>query len=231
MSTNTSAPSRWTSSLAKEFAVGITGIMLVLFLFVHMAGNLLIFAGAETFNAYPEKLRSMGALFWAARIGLIAAFVIHMSLAASLAKASRKARTNRYESQQYVGRKSPATRFMILTGIIVLCYLILHLWQFTLSSHEGARATLGGEEQGLYGVVWNTFANPGWSLLYIFALCAVASHLSHAIASVVVTLGVLSDKNTAKADIAARLIALVLFVGFASVPVYILFKTFTGGAG
>lgn len=228
---STSAPSRWTSSVAKEFAVAITGIMLVGFLFVHMAGNLLIFAGPETFNAYPEKLRSMGALFWGARIGLIAAFVIHMTLATKLAKAARKARQSRYEGQQFVGRKSPATRFMVLTGIILLCYLILHLWQFTLTAHHGPRATIGDVDLGLYGVVWNTFANPAWSLLYILALCAVASHLSHAIASVVVTLGVLSEAGTAKAEIAAKLVAVVLFVGFASVPVYVMFITYAGGAG
>ncbi len=220
---------RLTTTVAKELLVGITGIILVLFIIGHLAGNLLIFVGPEAFNLYAEKLADLGPLLWVARIGLIAAAIAHISTAILLARLNRIARPDRYAHIAYMGKKSMATRTMIFSGIAILAFLFLHLYDFTFPEKAGPASVVAGENLGLYGLVWNTFSNPLHSLIYIIAVSAVGLHLSHAISSVVVTLGVLSDKATDKMDIIGKVIGLVIALGFAAIPIYVLVHTYIIG--
>lgn len=221
---------RLTTTVGKELIVGVTGILLVVFILGHLAGNLLLIAGPEAFNGYAEKLHSLGELLWLARIGLIVAFVAHISMAISLARASAAARgTQRYEVEKSVGRKTAATRLMIISGVTILAFVLFHIYDFTLTGDtEGDRSIIidinDTESMGLYGVVFNSFANPLRSLFYIIAVCGVGLHLSHAIASVLSTLGVLTEKSTDKAELAAKVIGVIVAVGFSSIPIYVLIR-------
>lgn len=229
MSATAVLPRRFTSTVAQELAVAITGVMLVLFIFSHLGANLLIYLGPEWLNAYAEHLRAFGPLLWVARLGLIAAFVTHIGLAIKLAIQNRATRSQRYAVEAHLGRKGPATKFMALSGIIIFCFLILHLTDFTLRSHEGPNTIVGTEHLGLYGLVWNFFGNPLRVLIYIIAMCALGLHLSHAISSMVVTLGLLHEHTTQRMENIARGIGLVVALGFASIPIYVLLATHLGG--
>ena len=220
---------RFTTTVGKELIVGVTGILLVGFVLGHLAGNLLLLLGPEAFNDYAEKLQSLGELLWVARIGLIVALVAHVSMAISLALASRQARgEQRYEVEHSVGRKSVATRFMVISGVTILAFLLFHIYDFSISGDiEGPGSVIKGmgeESMGLYGVVFNSFANPLRSLFYIIAVCGVGLHLSHAIASVVVTLGILTEKSTDKVEWVARVIGLAVAIGFSSIPIYVFIR-------
>ena len=217
---------RLTTTVGRELLVGVTGLALVGFIVIHLSGNLLIFVGPEAFNAYAAKLHSLGPLLWVARIGLITTFVVHIGAAISLAKENRAARAQSYESQTFQGRKTVATRLMLLSGLTVLFFLFFHLSDFTLSNHEGAAGAVNGVELGLYGLVWNSFSNPLRVAFYLLGVGCLGMHLSHATASVLVTLGILRDKTTANAEIVAKIVGLTFFVGFSSIPVYILIKAF-----
>ena len=82
------------SSIGKKFLVALTGIVLLLFLPGHLAGNLLIFAGPDALNEYAVWLHHLGhgAAIWIARIGLLVAFVVHVTLTIQLTAANRAAR-------------------------------------------------------------------------------------------------------------------------------------------
>lgn len=222
------------STVAQELLVGITGICLVGFVLAHLAGNLLLFAGPEAFNGYAEKLASLGALLWVLRFGLLTAFILHVTLAAKLARANRQARAQRYEVYAYAGRKNLATRSMIYTGLTILLFLLLHLWDFTFGPRTGKITVVpmfgDAESLGLFGLVWNSFANPIHAILYIIAVSVVGLHLSHAISSVLVTLGILPDAATRHAEIAAKAIGILVAVGFASIPLYVLVRSHLFGA-
>ena len=220
---------RLTTTVAKELLVGITGIVLVLFIIGHLAGNLLIFVGPEAFNLYAEKLADLGPLLWVARIGLIVAAVAHIYTAIRLARMNRIARPDRYAHTAYLGRKSMATRTMIFSGVFILFFLFLHLYDFTFADKVGPGSVVAGENLGLYGLVWNTFANPIHALIYIIAVSAVGLHLSHAISSVVSTLGILTEKATDKVDFAGKLIGLAIALGFAAIPIFVLVHTYIIG--
>lgn len=221
---------RLTTTVGLELLVGVTGLALVGFVVVHLAGNLLIFGKPEAINNYSHTLHSLGELLWVARFGLIGAFVVHIGSAITLARANRSARAQHYEAQVHVGRKTPATRLMVLSGLIILFFLLFHLYDFTLRAPVAPRSVVDGVDLGLYGVLWNSFSNPLRALFYVGAMVCLGLHLSHALASVLVTLGILRDKNTPNAELFARGAGLLLAVGFSSIPVYILIKAFFLGA-
>jgi succinate dehydrogenase / fumarate reductase cytochrome b subunit len=121
---------RVSTTIARELLVAVTGVVMIGFLLGHLGGNFLIFAGPDVFNAYAENLHSLGPLLWVARIGLILAFVSHISSSVSLYLANRKSR-GRYAVTAYLGRKTWATRFMIFSGITIFFFLFILLNVFT----------------------------------------------------------------------------------------------------
>ena len=137
--------------------------------------------------------------------------------------------------EKSAGRKTFATRLMTISGCIILIFVILHVYDFTISGNPtGDRSivhAIGDESMGLYGVVFNSFGDPVRSLLYMMAVWFVGLHLSHAIASVAVTLGFLTDKSTSKAELAARAIGIIVALGFTSIPVYVMLRTYVFGLG
>jgi succinate dehydrogenase / fumarate reductase cytochrome b subunit len=212
-----------------ELAVAVSGVFMVLFIYAHLAGNLLLYLGPEAFNDYAKKLHAVPELLWVARIVLITAFVVHVSSAVRLARRNRETRPTRYAVYQHSSPQTPASRLMLLTGLIIFFFVFLHLYDFTLRTPAEEMRMLGGQDLELYAVVWNSFANPLRSFIYIVAVLCVGSHLSHALESMFVTLGLLSDRMTQRMMYASRVLGLVLGLGFASIPLYVLFTTYIVG--
>lgn len=119
------------SSLGKKYLMAVTGLLLIGFVLAHMAGNLLIFAGPDALNSYAQALKARPALLWAARGGLLAVFVAHLILGLSLAIQNRMARPERYVYEDTL-HASWASRNMLLTGLVLLAFLVYHLAHFTL---------------------------------------------------------------------------------------------------
>lgn len=123
------------SSLGKKYVVAITGLLLLLFVLGHMAGNLLLFAGSEAINGYAEKLKSTGALLWVIRAALLTIFLIHIFVTIRLTMENRSARPTRYVYEQTM-EASWASRHMFLTGLVILAFVVYHLAHFTLGVVE-----------------------------------------------------------------------------------------------
>jgi succinate dehydrogenase / fumarate reductase cytochrome b subunit len=225
MSASVPLVERLTSTVARELLVAVTGLALVGFILMHLSGNLLIFFGPEVFNDYSAKLHAVPELLWIARIGLLVAFFTHLGMAISLARANRGARERAYDTEVRVGRKSPATRMMLLSGLTIFVFIFLHLYDFTLRDHHGPLTLVGEEELGLYGLVWNSFGQPVRALIYIVAVSCVGLHLSHAISSMLVTLGVLRESATDGAERLAMGLGAAVALGFSSIPLYVLIAT------
>src|SRR4051794_20567806 len=118
------------SSLGKKYVMAVTGLVLVLFVIGHMLGNLLLFAGPDALNSYAKALKDKPALLWAARLGLLAAFLIHVYLGLRLTRENVQARGTGYVYEDTV-QASWASRHMLLTGLVVLAFLLYHLAHFT----------------------------------------------------------------------------------------------------
>jgi succinate dehydrogenase / fumarate reductase, cytochrome b subunit len=221
--------SRPLTTVARELLVAVSGVVLVLFLLAHLAGNFFIFWGPDAFNGYSRHLHALGVLLWMERLGLATAFVAHVAFTLWLALSNRAARDTRYAVHRRLGGTDLVKLTMLYTGIVVFVFVFLHLYDFAFSDQAGPRAVVAGQSLGLYGLVWNSFANPVHSLLYILAMGAVGLHFSNAVSTIWVTLGMLTDAATAKANVAARVLGGLVAVGFSSIPIYVLATSFLRG--
>ena len=122
------------TAVGKKWVMGVTGIMLMGFVLVHMIGNLHMYEGPANFNEYAEALRTLGGhlipregVLWLLRLGLIGAVVLHVHAAATLTLMNRQARPTTYQSARSYSAANFASRSMRATGIIVLLFVVFHL--------------------------------------------------------------------------------------------------------
>ena len=89
----------FSSSVGTKLLIGLTGLLLFLYLILHLAGNALIFAGPEIFNAYSHTLIS-NPLIVPIEIGLLIVFIIHVYKAVTNYIENRAARPIGYNEKR-----------------------------------------------------------------------------------------------------------------------------------
>src|SRR5882762_5500910 len=119
------------SSLGKKFIMAASGFALLLFVIGHLAGNLQIFLGREAINRYGHFLQSNPELIWPARLFLLVMVGLHIWAAVKLSVENKVARPVAYARYQPVG-SSYASRTMLMSGLIILVFIIYHLLHFTV---------------------------------------------------------------------------------------------------
>jgi succinate dehydrogenase / fumarate reductase cytochrome b subunit len=210
------------SSIGRKWIVALTGLVLVAYVLGHLAGNLQIFWSPERINAYAVFLHSLGPILWAIRIFLLAAFFAHIYFTIQLALENRKARTSRY-AEQVPQRSTTASRTMAISGLIVLCFVIYHLLHFTVQVDPSIIQKDAEGHTNVYNMVILGFQNPFATIFYLLGLFLLCMHLSHGFSSFVQTLG-LNTNATAKAlEIGGAALAWLVFAGYASIPMAVLF--------
>lgn len=207
------------SSVGKKVVMALTGFVLILFVLGHMAGNLKAFQGAVAFNHYAEGLREFGEPFlprtgalWIVRIGLLGAVLLHIVAAVQLTRTSHDARSVGYAREESLAF-SYASRTMRWGGVVILAFVVYHLLHLTTGTVH-ADFVAGDAYRNL--VVG--FSNPWITSSYIVATGALGLHLYHGIWSTFQTLGLNHPKYNHLRRPLAAVLALVVFVGFASVP-------------
>src|SRR5215218_4956889 len=121
------------SSVGKKFIMAITGMALFLFVVLHMIGNLQVFLGWEELNRYGAFLQGNVELLWPARIGLLVVVLLHIWSAIKLSAENRAARPVAYASYDPTAA-SYASRTMLMSGLIILAFIIYHLLHFTVQT-------------------------------------------------------------------------------------------------
>ena len=120
------------SSVGTKIVIGLTGLALVLYLITHIAGNLVVFLGPAIFNQYSHTLLS-NPLIPVVEIGLVLVFLIHIVKTVRMFLSNQQARPVRYVRKKYAGRpsrKSLASSTMILSGLWLLVFVVIHVRQF-----------------------------------------------------------------------------------------------------
>ena len=235
VATYTTAPSKkfsknlivafYQSSIGKKTVVGVTGLIWVVYVLGHLAGNLQIFLGQNRINAYAEFLHNLGPVLWAVRIVLIVALAMHVVATLQLASENRAAKSTRYAVATYQ-RSTLASRTMLVTGLFVLCFVVYHILHFTLQvthpQYRNLHDSLGRHD--VYRMMILGFRKPLISLFYVLGVFFLANHLSHGIASVLQTLGVDNRKLTESISKGGTILAWLVFAGFAVIPVVVLLR-------
>lgn len=200
------------TSIGRKLVMGLTGIGLSGFLIVHLSGNLLVIVGKEQFNAYAEWLHHQPWLL-PAQIGLYILFFVHIATALSLASQNKKARGSEYAFKA-ASDASMGSRSMVLTGLLVLVFLVFHLINFKFGDKSGP--------DGLYGLVAATLSHPFWFVFYLGAMALLGLHLSHGVRSALQSFGVNHPAHNQGLKGLCLLIAVALALGFASIPVWVI---------
>ena len=220
----------FTSSIGKKYLMALSGLVLIAFVFVHMAGNLQILMGQEKINAYAHALQSLPLpILWGSRLFLLAAVLIHAVTAYQLVKENRRARPN----QNYIEttkRAGLASLKMGLTGSILLAFIIFHLLHFTIRTiypeYSEMRTVVGSPDSNeihdVYSMVLAGFQHTWISVFYVVAMFLLCGHLAHGLSSAFQSLGIRSESWRVKLELAAKAYAWLIFVGFSIVPLLVL---------
>jgi succinate dehydrogenase / fumarate reductase cytochrome b subunit len=216
------------SSIGKKWIVALTGMVLVAYVLGHLAGNLQIFLPDKgRINAYGAFLHSLGAMLWAIRIFLLACFFVHIGVTIQLAIENRHARPERYHGAHY-RKASWAGRSMVMSGLIVFCFVVFHILHFTANVIQPSFANLketlpnGTERHDVFRMVVLGFQQPAASCFYILGMILLCMHLSHGFGSLVQTLGLNSTKLAPWLVNGGRLLAIIICLGYIAIPIAVM---------
>jgi succinate dehydrogenase / fumarate reductase cytochrome b subunit len=217
------------STIGTKVLIGLTGLLLVLYLILHLVGNVLVFLGPTVFNGYSEMLLS-NPLIYPVEVGLALAFAIHIYKAIANWAKNRAARpVNYYQSGRRLwgygwaggnSRKSIASSTMIFTGAFTLFFLIVHLRQFKFGTEYLVQAANGLEIRDLYRLEIEQFASPLNVLLYVIGMILVGFHLWHGSSSAFNSIGFDHPRYTPFLLTAGRILAVVIAVGFIAIALW-----------
>lgn len=240
------------SSLGKKYVMALSGLVLSMFVLGHMVGNLQVFGDPYLINAYGYKLQHLPyGLLWVVRLFLLACVVAHIWAAITLKIQNKKARPQDYEAKATV-QASLASRTMIMSGLIILAFLIFHLLHYTVRAvpgHQYNHAIIasdgteypaevplvlhGKTKVDAYGdplIVHNVhdmmiagFSYPLISIFYIIGVYLLCMHLSHGVSSMFQSLGLRNERWRYRLNKIAMVYGWVTFLGYASIPLGIWF--------
>lgn len=212
------------SSVGRKMIVAGTGVILILFVIGHLLGNLQIFLGPDWINAYSQHLRDLGPLLWLIRVFLLITVILHIYFTILLAIENRRARPEPYIDRQYV-RASWASRHMVVSGLVVLAFIIFHLLHFTARKFNPQFSLLKLDSLNrydVYSMMVYGFQNVYVSSFYIVGLFLLTLHLTHGSSSFFQSLGLNNQRLTPRLAIGGRMFAWLLFIGYTSIPVAVL---------
>lgn len=218
-----------TSPIGKKLLTGITGLGWVLFVLLHMAGNLGYFGAGEAYNTYSDMLLGTGPLLYAIEVLLLVGIIIHVVVGVNIYVGKRRARKQGYEQYRSAGRPSlqtPSSRSMIFTGIVLIVFLVIHLktFKFGPGIDEGYIVTVGGEQiRDLKRLVTEKFQSPLYAFGYTGVMILLGLHLRHGIWSAFQSLGAMNKRLTPLVYGVGTVLAIGIALGFLLLPLYIYF--------
>lgn len=211
----------WSSSIGKKLVMSLSGLFLIIFLLVHLIANLLFFGGEESYNGMCHFMDTNPLIQIMVPV-LALGFVIHIVWASFITLKNQTARPVKYKVQDLSKSSTWESRNMYILGLIVLGVLAWHLtdfWAEMQLKHWMGEATVASP----YALLLETFSNPIISVLYMVWIVALWFHLRHGFWSAFQTVGLNNQIWIKRWKCVASVYALVIAVGFISIPVYVLF--------
>jgi len=219
--------------------MALSGIVLVAFAIGHLVGNLQIFSHPDKLNGYAEFLHHTGPMLWVVRVVMLTCLGVHVWAATVLTLENKRARGGQAYAAGKSWLRAPfASRYIRLTGYVVLAFVLYHLAHFTLgitdpADFKGAHAYVmqqdyavmglpvvaaGTQVDNVYLMVYRGFESVPVSLFYIVAVGLLSLHLLHGIDSLFQTLGLRSQTWAGALRKVVALICLLYFIGNLAIP-------------
>lgn len=204
----------FTASVGKKVLMAITGLSFIGFLVMHLLGNLTIYGGGDAFNAYAEKLHSLGVLLKVAEWGLLLFALTHVLTGGLLFLENLRARPVRYAMKKRAGGRSLGSATMPYTGAALILFVVFHLINFHF---------IDKSQTTIFQIVSSAFQNPWYVAGYVAAMVVAGVHVSHGLWSAFQSIGANHPKYMPLIRIVSVAFAVVVGVGFGSLPIYISF--------
>ncbi|HEX5661579.1 MAG TPA: succinate dehydrogenase cytochrome b subunit, partial [Polyangiales bacterium] len=199
------------TNVGRKATMAISGLTVVGWLFAHMLGNVAIYAGRDSYNAYAAFLADRPPILWGQRFVLTAALVVHIHAAITLWARSERARPTRYRVKRSVGTDY-ASKTMRWGGVTLLAFTVYHVLQTTV----GMTGHLGYEfvQKDVYNNTVLGFMNPWVSAFYLISMAALSLHLYHGVWSITQSLGLDAPQYEAMRRRVATTAMLAIVIGF-----------------
>jgi len=207
------------SSVGTKILIALTGLGFAAFLLTHLAANLLVLVDPHAYNAYSHKLIS-NPLIYIAEAGLAVLFLTHAYKAVFVTLRNRDARGGSYAMKRlarHTSRKGLASSTMIVTGVWLLLFVVIHLKTFKFGpwyeTSDGMR--------DLSRLVQEVYREPLHVIFYVLSMVVVGMHLSWGLSSAFQSMGVEHSRYNGFIRGAGLAIAILMGLGFALIPVVI----------
>jgi succinate dehydrogenase / fumarate reductase cytochrome b subunit len=214
----------FSSSVGTKILIGLTGLFLAVYLIVHILGNLVVFLGPDTFNAYSHALIS-NPLIPVIEVVLLVGFLLHIYKTVTMYLANRQARPVGYAMKKGAGppsRKTLASSTMIISGLWLLVFVVIHVRTFKFGAHPVTEEGI----TDLYKIEMDAFRSPLVVSFYLLSMLVVGSHLWHGIVSGFQSLGADHPTWTPRIKAVAKVLAFGIPAAFIVIA---LWAHFTGG--
>jgi len=212
----------FTSSVGTKIVIGVTGVLLFTYLLIHIAGNLLVFFGPEVFNNYAYVMEVQNPLLLPIEIGLLLVFLIHIYKTVRMYLGNQTARPVRYIKKKWAGRpsrKTIASSTMIVSGLWLVAFLLIHVKAFRFSPEYEWVGGPGGRD--LYRQEMENLSNPAIVAFYVLSMVVIGSHLWHGVSSAFQSLGVDHPRVTPILLTAGKVFAVAIAGGFIVIAVWV----------
>lgn len=219
------------STFVLKLAMAITGVIFVAFVFVHMIGNLKVYQGAEAFNSYAQWLREVGypliphqGVLWMLRIVLVISLLVHVIAAVILWLRGRAARGPHRRRRMAAGLAAFGARTMLLGGLIILVFVIVHLLDLTIGAGLAPEAYRHGDPDGTMHAYQNlvaSFSRVPMAVFYAAAMLVLALHIFHGWRTVLQDVGATGRRLRAVWVTIGAVLAIAVLIGNAMIPVLV----------
>jgi succinate dehydrogenase / fumarate reductase cytochrome b subunit len=211
------------STLGRKLLMALTGLFLILFLVVHLIGNLQLLKNddGEAFNVYARFMTSNPIIVTISYVNYTF-ILIHIIWALLLTIKNREARGA--EGYSVIKNSSPWTsRNMGILGTFILIFLVIHLRGFWYEMHWGGIPTVnydGDEVKNLYATVAEAYSKGWYVAIYVFSMLILAFHLWHGFVSAFQTLGLNHKKYNPVIAFVGKAFAIIVPALFALIPIW-----------
>jgi succinate dehydrogenase / fumarate reductase cytochrome b subunit len=204
------------SSVAKKLFMAFTGLFLVLFLLVHLIANLTLFGGPDAFNA-ASHFMGTNPLIQVMQPVLALGFIAHIIMGIVLELKNKSSRPVKYSKNNAAANSSWPSRNMIITGVMIFAFLVLHIIQYFIPFKTT-------EIHNHYEFVVDLFKNPIYTIVYVVAFILLGLHLVHGFQSSLTTTGIRRAKYQKCIVNLGIAYSILITVGFSAIAIWFYFN-------
>ena len=204
------------SSIVRKLIMALSGLFLIIFLVTHLVINLLtLFPSKDLFNDAAHFMAT-NPVIYAMQYVLALGFIIHIGMGIKLTIQNKMARSKNYAYNQMSKNTDISSRSMIISGGLVLVFLVLHLRDYFY------QMKFVGLPEGTtdYDLVVNLFTNPYYTGVYVASFIVLGFHLNHGFKSAFQSVGANHKKYNPMIKAASVGYSITIALGFSTVAIF-----------